>query len=140
MAIWEPVNEGSTLSQIGLAIRLGCDPSTIRRMGQKPSGYVQGRHATWREHWEEQRYATGALRGYRFVRREGDIERVTVMRIVQDKDPHMLKSILGNLQELKSMTSKRIKDGSISMLGVQALADNIEWLQDFIERADRPAD
>jgi hypothetical protein len=145
--IFEPVKEGYTLTQVALAIRFGCDASTIRRQtklralnGETVSGYVRGRHATWREHWKARRYHTGTLHGYEFVRREGDVERVTVVLWGQDKDTHMLKSVAGNLKELHSLTNKRIKDGSVSMLGVQALADNIAWLDDLIERVDRPAD
>jgi hypothetical protein len=55
-----------------------------------------------------------------------------------EQEIHYLKSILGNLRELKSFTNKRMKSGAISVLGAMVLTDNIEWLEDFVERADGP--
>ena len=45
------------------------------------------------------------------------------------QDLHYLRSILGNLREFRTVC-----DGEGSMLGHEVLADNIDWLDCFIER------
>jgi hypothetical protein len=49
-------------------------------------------------------------------------------------DLHHLKSILGNLRELRRLSSLRLKRSEVSMLGCAVLADNINWLDCFIDR------
>jgi len=48
---------------------------------------------------------------------------------MNEDDLYYLRSILGNLREFRSMC-----DGEGSMLGHEVLADNIDWLDCFIER------
>ncbi len=59
--------------------------------------------------------------------------------MLTDDDLHYLRSILGNLREIRSA----INDGRVrvrSNLGGEVLADNIDWLDCFIDRKqkDRP--
>lgn len=140
MATWTPVSAGYTLSQRGLALRFECGPSTIRRQmrmrnGGRVSGYVRGKHCTWREHWEPLRYQNGRLHGYRFVERGDSVEQVRLVAINQDKDVYYLKSILGQLREFKAGVGVRGP-----CLSSEVLADNVDWLDCFIDRCERPAD
>lgn len=57
-----------------------------------------------------------------------------------EQDLHYLKSILGHLREFKAFTTQRVRKGTVSMLGVEALADNIDWLDCFIDRTERKPD
>jgi hypothetical protein len=53
-----------------------------------------------------------------------------------DNDLHYLQSILQHLRELRSLLSLREVDES-GMLPEQVLADNIDWLDCFIDKHAR---
>lgn len=55
-------------------------------------------------------------------------------------DLHMLRSIYGNLEELKRLANLRRKRGEVSDLGIMVLADNMDWLDCYIDRQARKAD
>lgn len=54
-----------------------------------------------------------------------------------EQDLYYLESILGNLRELKSLTTQRQRKGTVSALGLEVLADNVDWLDCFIDRHER---
>lgn len=51
---------------------------------------------------------------------------------MNDGDLYYLKSILGHLREFKSIVAPER-----SSLGIEALADNINWLDCFIDKYER---
>lgn len=57
--------------------------------------------------------------------------------IVGDQDLHYLRSILGNLREFKAFTTQRQRKGNVSALGIEVLADNVDWLDCFIDKCER---
>ena len=53
-----------------------------------------------------------------------------------DQDLHYLKSVLGNLREFSTLIHKDMKPHDYG-LGHEILADNIDWLDCFIDKRER---
>jgi hypothetical protein len=58
---------------------------------------------------------------------------------LSEDDIHYLRSILGHLREVRRIVNLEITDAgfAVSVLGCEVLADNIDWLDCFIERNTR---
>ena len=53
-------------------------------------------------------------------------------RVLDNNDLHYLRSILGNLREVRTIQARQHKQ--IYRLGDEVLADNIDWLDCFIDK------
>lgn len=54
-----------------------------------------------------------------------------------DNDLHMFNAVLRRLREFRRLINDHRIDENLSLLGLEALADEIDWLDCYIERTRR---